>query len=523
MLLNGRIYTMNPELPIAEAVAIIDSKIVAVGKSSDVENLSRRNFQVIDLEGKTVIPGLIDCHTHFLSFAYSLHRVNLQGFSSFEKLLSAVRSFSRKLKPDEWLVGDGWDKNILGDQSLFTKETLDNLWPEAPALLQSKDHHLLWVNSKTLKAAGIDENTDDPPGGRIERDPLNREATGLLKENACNLVWDRVPSLPTTTSERLLREAMKIANSYGLTGIHDFEGQRAFDLFRQMAADNELTLRVAYWIPDGDLDSAMNLGTRSGFGDEAVRFGGVKLYCDGTLGSQTASMFEPYEGSADNCGICVTPQEQLTEIARKASQAGISVAIHAIGDKAVHQALNAIEASAPENIKENRLRHRIEHIQLLHSPDVERFKKLRVIASVQPVHAPSDRDVAEKYWGKRCKLAYAYQTLRKSGAQVVFGSDVPIETLNPWSGIYAAVTRKKTNEDESWYPKEKLGLAEAVSAYTRWASYASYEENVKGSIQIGKLGDMVILSQDVFEIEPERLPETKAECTILGGKIAFQA
>ncbi len=523
MLLNGNIYTMNPQLPRAEAVAVRDSRIIAVDKNSEVDNLGRKNFKVINLEGKTVIPGLTDCHAHFLSFAYSLKRVNLEGISSFDQVLSVIKSFSGKLKPGEWLVGGGWDKNILGDESIFTKEILDQVWLESPAVLQSKDHHLLWLNSKALKVAGIDKTTQNPPGGIIERDSVTREPAGILKENACNLVWEKVPSPSTATSRELVKEALKIANRHGLTGIHDLEDQEAFTLFQQLLQDGNLSLRICFWIPDQNLDSAIGLGIRSGFGNENLRFGGVKLFSDGTLGSQTALMFEPYEASKDNFGIEVTSQAELTQMVEKASRAGMGVAIHSIGDKGVHQALNAIEGSVRQNIGENRLRHRIEHTQLLHPQDVKRFGKLGVIASVQPVHAPSDIKIAEKYWGKRCRLAYAYHTLLKSGAKVVFGSDVPIETLNPWKGIHAAVTRKRIGGKESWYPEEKVSVAEVVFAYTQGASYASYEENLKGSIQVGKLADMVILSQDIFQINPEEIPATKVECTILGGKIIFEA
>ena len=521
MLLNGKIYTMDPKLPQAEAVAIRDHKIIAVGKNADVENLGRANFQVLNLEGKTVIPGLIDGHTHFLSFAYRLRKANLEGISSFDEILSVIDDFCRKLKPGEWVVGDGWDKNLLGNESVFTKERLDEICPQNPVALQSKDHHILWVNSIALELAGVDRYSEDSPGGRIEKDLRTKEPTGILKENAIGLVWDKVPSLSTQVCKELFGKALKIANSYGLTGIQNFEDQEAFHLFQGFWLDESLTLRVCCWIPEEDLDSAICLGLGSSFGNEYLRFGGVKIYCDGTLGSQTALMFEPYEGSNDNFGIEVTSLEELTEITQKASYAGISVSIHAIGDKGVHNALNAIESSVQSSGAENRLRHRIEHIQLLHPKDVERFRKLNIIASVQPVHAPSDRQVAEKYWGSRCNRAYPYKTLLSTGTHLTFGSDAPIESLNPLIGIYAAVLRKKVSEKESWNPKEKVSVAEAVHAYTQGASYASYEENIKGSIRVGKLGDLVILSQDIFEIEPERIYDTKVEYTILGGKIVY--
>jgi predicted amidohydrolase YtcJ len=522
MLLNGNIHTMNPWHPKAEAVAIKGSKIIAIGRNSEVENLGRKNFKVMNLEGKTVIPGLIDCHTHFLSFAHGRRRVNLHKISSFARVLSTIKSFSERLRSDEWLVGGGWDKNILGDESIFTRDVLDNIWSETPVVLQSKDHHVLWVNSKALKVVGISPSTSDPPGGKIERDPKG-EPIGILKENACNLVWEKIPSPSTEISMGLLKEAQRIANSYGLTGIQNHDDPGAFELFQKLQAKGELTLRASFWIPIQDMDSAITKGLNSGFGNEFVRFAGVKMYADGSLGSQTALMFEPFEGSDNNLGIEATSQEELTVNSIKACRAGMGVAIHAIGDRAVHQSLNAIEESTKQTCVEGRLRHRIEHIQLARPQDVERFNQLGVIASVQPVHAPADIDIAERYWGKRSKFAYAFKSLIDSGARVVFGSDAPIETLNPWMGIHAAVTRHRIGEKESWHPEQRVTVADAVLAYTRGASYASYEENLKGSIEVGKLADMVILSQDILKIDPEEIPETKVECTILGGKIVFEA
>jgi predicted amidohydrolase YtcJ len=523
MLLNGSVYTMNPQLSKAEAVAVRDSKIVAVGRNSDVENLGKRNFRVIDLEGKTVLPGLTDCHTHILSFAQGLGRVDLHGIDSAEEILSAIESFSRRLKPDEWFLGAGWDKNIIEDQSIFSRQTLDKIWPHSPAALQSKDQHVLWVNSKALEFAGIKKTANDPRGGKIEKDRNTGEPTGILKEKACNLVWDKLPPRTTSTSEKLLKEAMQIANSYGLTGVQNHDDPDAFELFRKLQSDGALTLRAAFWIPIDRLDSAISLGLTSGSGNDFVRFGGVKMYADGSLGSQTALMFESFEGCEDNLGVEATPQEELAENSIKASRAKMSVAIHAIGDRAVHQSLNAIEETMRQNPGQTGLRHRIEHVQLLHPDDIGRFQKIGVIASVQPVHAPADIDIAEKYWGKRSRFAYAFKSLLDSGAKVVFGSDAPIETINPWMGIHAAVCRKRLGDQESWHPEEKVSIFDAISGFTRWSSYASYEEGLKGSIEVGKLADMIVLSRDVFKIRLEEIPNTKVECTILGGRIVHQA
>jgi len=515
MLLNGKIYTMNPKQSRAFAVAVRDSKIIAVGKTSDVENLGKRNFKVINLQRKTVLPGFVDCHTHFFSFALSLGQVNLDQINSFDQILSEIKTFAKRLKPKEWLLGRGWDKNILKRGATFNKEILDKICTENPVALRSKDHHLLWVNSLALKLAGIDQYKENPPGGEIERDPISHKPTGILKENACNLVWEKIQPPSSQQCKRLLAEAMKKANRLGLTGIHDFEEQKAVFFFQQFLKDGELSLRVCFWISKENLNSAINLGLQSGFGSENLKFGGVKFYSDGALGSQTALMFEPYENSEDNFGIEVTSQQELTEWVKKASQAGISVAIHAIGDKGVHQALNTIEHTKNKN-----LRHRIEHIQLLHPQDLERFRKLGVIASVQPYHAPSDRDIADKYWGKREGFCYPYKSLLNQKTRLVFGSDLPIETMDPLKIIYAAVTRRKeTERRRAWYPQERLSVKEAVFAYTKGASYASYEEKIKGSIEIGKLGDMVVLSKNIFEINPEEILQTRVEYTIVGGKI----
>lgn len=522
MLLNGKIYTMNPKQPKAEAVAVKDSKVIAVGKTSDVENLGKRNFKVINLQGKTVVPGFIDCHTHFFSFALSLNQVNLDLITSFDQIISQIKTFAKKLRPKEWLLGRGWDKNILRKRGSFTKEVLDKICPQNPVALRSKDHHLLWVNSLALKLAGINKYKEDPSGGKIDRDHISGEPTGLLKENACELVWKKIRSPSPEKSKRLLAEAMKLANSFGLTGIHNLEEQKPVFFFQQFLSagsrgkDEELSLRVCFWISKEDLDCAISLGLRSGFGSENLRFGGVKLYSDGALGSQTALMFEPYENSRDNFGIEVTSQEELTQWVKKASQAGINVSIHSIGDKGVHQALNAIERST----QDKNLRHRIEHAQLICPQDMERFSKLGVIASVQPYHATSDQDVVEAYWGKREGFRYSYKSLLNNQTKLVFGSDAPIETMDALRIIRAAVTRKKEGERRrAWYPQECLSVPEAVFAYTQGASYASYEEKIKGSIEIGKLADMVVLSKDIFEKNPEEILDTKVESTILGGKL----
>jgi predicted amidohydrolase YtcJ len=515
IFVNGNIYTLEKDNPKVSALAIWNRKILAVGDDFFIKKLKNRNSEIIDLKGKTVIPAFCDCHTHFLNFALDFESVDLTKVKTYPEGLNKIREKIKKLKPGEWVLGKGWDKNIWG--VMPQKDDLDKISPKNPVALYSKDQHFYWVNSLTLDLAKIDKNSPDPFGGKIDKDNLTGEPTGILKENACDLIKPFFPEETFENLQRFFKKAVKIAYSYGVTSIHNFEGEKRFRFLQKLQQKEKLPLRILESIPKEKIQEAIDLGICTGFGDEYFRVGGIKLYADGTLGLQTALLFKPYENS-DNFGMEVTSQEELNFWVKKANENNLSVAVHSIGDKAVNQVLNAIENVKTKN---SFLRNRIEHCQLVQENDFKRFKEFGVIASVQPIHCPADIKNAEKYWGKRCKNAYAYKTFLQNKVNLCFGSDVPIEGLNPLQGIYAAVQRKNPEDEKSWYPKQKLSIKQAIEGFTKGAAFASYEEKIKGTLKVGKLADFVILSEDIFKIKPENILDCKVLATAFDGEVVF--
>lgn len=512
---NGNIYTLDKKRPYAEAIAIQGNRIMALDEG--MKNLNQKSFKKINLRGKTVLPGFIDSHTHFMAFAKSLNLLDLDECKSLEETIKKLQSFAKKKNEGEWIFARRWNINLWKKQILPDKRILDKISVSNPIVIFSKDGHSLWVNSKVLEIAQIDESTLDPSGGRIERYYNSSEPTGILKEKACDLVFKIIKEPEERVLAQLLKEAFELAHQKGIVGIHDCEDEKALELFESFQKKQELFLRVFMMIPQKNLNDAIQNGFKTGLGNEYLRIGGVKIFADGALGSRTALMFKPYNLEPENLGVEVNAQKDLLESVKKASKNQLSVAIHAIGDKANHQALNAIE----EENHNKKLRHRIEHAQVLDPTDIKRFAQLDIIASMQPIHCPSDRDMAEKYWGKRSQRAYAFKTLLDYGTKLAFGSDLPLYDFDPLRGIYSAVTRKKGNQDSSWNPKQKISVLQAVQAYTKGAAYASYEENFKGSLESGKLADLVVLSRDIFKIAPDEILKTKVLATLWDGKIVY--
>lgn len=520
LLLNGKIYTMDRALPRAQAVAIEGGRILAVGSNEEVRAQARGGgWESLDLEGKAVVPGLIDCHVHFLDFALGLKRLDFKGVDSLEGALELVRERAQKCRPGEWITGFGWDHH-LWQRGFPRKEDLDRVAPENPVALTRKDGHLMWVNSLALERAGIDERTPDSPGGEIERD--EQGPTGILKERALKLIEEILPPSSPQSRQEALREAIDKAQQFGLAGIHDCEGSEALADFQSLLAQGELGVRVYMMIPQENLEKAISLGLKTGFGNDYLRLGDLKLFADGSLGSQTAHMLEPFYGQPDNFGIPVLSQDELQDIVGRASEAEIACAVHAIGDAANRKVLDIFAQLRPKVRGE--LRHRIEHAQLLHPDDIHRFKQLGIIASMQPIHATSDMVMADRYWRERARYSYAWRSLLDSGARLAFGSDCPVESLDPLLGIHAAVTRQRASGEPEggWYPQERLTVAEAVHAYTLGAAYASGEERAKGSIAPGKLADLVVLSRDIFEIPPGEILETEVVYTIFDGRVVYE-
>lgn len=528
LFLNGHIYTLDDARPRVEAVAASGGRIVARGNSGDLRD-AFPGFERIDLAGRTVLPGFTDAHIHLPSYGLSLSRVELRGAQSLREAVEKVRAAAQQVRHGEWLRGRGWDKNLWPEDRFPTCGDLDPVVPAVPVLLSSKDGHLLWVNSAALRLAGIDRTTPDPPGGEIVRDRRG-DPTGVLKETANDLIWRVLPMEGPEQIEDGIRAAVNAMHRLGITSVHNFvgtaslEGAPAFRIFQQLNEGGALPLRVWTTIPESALQDAVATGLRTGFGDEWLRVGPVKIFADGTLGSQTAAMLEPFEGQPGNAGIAVHTREELVDLVRRAVDGGFWCAIHAIGDRANRWVLDAFEASL-DATRALGARHRIEHVQLIHPDDLPRLQRLGVIASMQPVHATVDREIADRYWGRRSRTAYAWRSLLRAGTALAFGSDAPVETPDVFRGLYAAVTRKRAEEPHvpSWYPNEALEIEEAVAAYTTGAAYAAGLEAVQGRLAEGYYADFIAVDRDFFAAAPEELLATRVMMTFVGGTVVYSA
>ncbi len=525
VLFNGRIHTMDASRPYASAVAIAGNRILALGKDDEVRPLLRPGSLQVDLRGRAVIPGLIDAHVHFGWYSLSRYQghVDLDNAATKAEAIARVAEAARDRSEGSWLRGAGWNRNAWPDRSFPTAADLDAVVSHVAVALEDKSHHATWANSHALALAGVTAATEDPPGGQIVRDEAG-QPTGMLLETAAELVHAAIPEPDVETMVEALRQGPAEAQRLGLTGIHDPGHATVLSAFQVLWARGEMGLRALVHIPTEGLAAAAALGLRSGLGDEYLRIGGVKIFADGALGPQTAHMLAPYEGTADKYGIPTHSATELHDLVRRAQEAGLSVAVHAIGDAANRAVLDAIEASQPES-PTSPLPNRIEHVQLLHPDDAARFAQLGVLASMQPIHATSDMEMADRYWGRRSDWAYAWRSVLDDGAKLAFGSDCPIETLDPLAGIHAAVTRRRADGDpgpEGWIPAQRLSVSEAVHAYTLGAAHASGEVYLKGSLVPGKLADLVVLSHDIFQIEPMAILDARVEMTVFDGRIVYR-
>ena len=534
ILTNGRVHTMDAARPRAEAVAVTGNRILAMGRAADITPLRGPQTQVIDLGGRTLLPAFADSHVHFVKYALARQRMALSATRSAEEVATIVAQRAASTPPGHWLRGSGWDRNVWRDTTLPTKTLLDAAAPDRPVALDSKDLHSLWVNSPALAQAGITAATPDPPGGVIVRDPHTGEPTGILLERACKLVSRVYPPPTLETCAEAIRATIPLAWAAGITSIHqmgDAPDGRAFRAFQLLNQRGELGLRVLTYLPRENLDAAIAVGLRSGFGDRRLRIGGVKLFADGSLGSHTAWMLEPFQDEPHNRGVGWLEPEELQELVRQASCAGLSVAVHALGDRANREVIEAIAAarravqdSAPSASSAD-LRHRIEHVQLLHPDDIPRLARYRIIASMQPTHCPADMAMADLHWGEpRCASAYAWRSLLDAGVVLAFGSDAPVESLDVLPGIHAAVTRRRADGSPGpggWHPEQRLRVAEAVHGYTLGAAYAAGEERWRGSITPGKLADLVVLSDDIFASEPMDILAARVAITIFDGRLVY--
>ncbi|KPV65007.1 MAG: imidazolonepropionase [Candidatus Bathyarchaeota archaeon BA1] len=514
VLKNGNILTMNLAQPQAQAVALQGEKIVKVGTDADMELWIGKNTKVIDLQGRTVVPGFIDTHVHIMGFGRSLTAIDFRGVTSIEEVKRRLKMRVQETPTGKWILGRGWDQDHFVEKRYPTRWDLDEVAPNNPVVFARVCGHVCVVNSKVLGLAGITRETAHPPGGQIDKDSKTGEPTGILRENAMDLVWRLVPEPSEEEFMEICGLACQRAVEAGLTSLHWIIYSTAeVRVIQRLRAQNRLPLRVYIIIPVEHLGHLIDLGLRTGFGDDMVRIGSVKIVSDGSLGARTAALHEPYNDEPTTRGMRLYTQEELDAFVLKAHKAGLQLAIHAIGDQAMDMTLTSYEKALREAPMENH-RHRIEHASVLNEELIRRMKKLGVVAAVQPHFIISDFWVVNRVGPKRGRWVYPFKTLLREGIRIGGGSDYPVEPISPLLGIWAAVARES-------FPEERITVDDAIRIYTINAAYASFEEHIKGSIEAGKLADIVVLSHDPREVPPNKIKDIRVEMTIVGGRVVY--
>jgi hypothetical protein len=502
--------------PWAEALAIAGEKVIALDQAA-LAWRGAPDVVVEDLDGAFVMPSITDAHVHLMWYARSLRELHLRDLSRAE-LLDQVRRQAEARSPGEWITGRGWDQNIWDDSSFPTAVELDGVAPRHPVALRAKNGHALVANTVAMEAAGVNRQTPDPVHGEIVRNAQG-DPTGIFLESAIGLITQAKPAPSLDTLVDLLDEAQDHLLAVGITGVHDVDGPPAFEAMQELKRQGRLRVRIVKYIRRETLEAAIEAGLRSGFGDDKLVLGGLKLYADGALGARTAAMFSAYEHEPDNVGILTLDPDELQAVARRAADHGLQMAIHAIGDRAnklVVDMLTSVRDIDPT------LRHRVEHVQLITPEDQKRLARGDFIASMQPTHAIHDMDMADRYWGERSRHAYAWRSLQEAGATLAFGSDAPIEVFDPFLGLYAAVTRQSevdgTPGPDGWYPEQRLTLFEALRAFTWGAAYAAGLEDRLGLLVPGYYADLAVLDRDIFSVPPTQLLETQVKRVMVAGE-----
>lgn len=533
---NGVIYTMDPETPRVEAMAIADGQIVAVGTADEIGARFAGSQTVIeDLGGRAVIPGLIDAHAHVIGLGFALRTLDLRGTSSAEEIADMVHAVSQTRAADEWITGRGWDQNDWSVQEFPTRQLLDQVaHPSQPVYLTRVDGHAAWVNTQALELAGVTADTPDPDGGKIVRDD-DGQPTGVLVDNAMALVFGEIPAPDDAEFAARLEAAQNHLLSLGVTGVHTMgAGRASVEAYHAWARAGRLKPRIVVYLDGWDkeiLDWLRQRGGAAAFEDAHFRVAGVKLYADGALGSRGAALLEPYSDDPGNEGLLRTPPDTLAAELTRVVGVGLQPAIHAIGDRGNRVALAAIAAAfgvhPPDHGDVDLVwkRPRIEHAQVVALADIDRFVDLGVIASMQPTHATSDMYWAEDRVGPgRIGGAYAWRKLRRAGVHIACGSDFPVESANPFYGLYAAVTRQDREgwPEGGWYPEERMTRAEALACFTRDAAYAAGMEAEVGTLSPGKWADYLVLDRDFMLIPEGDLWRVEVLRTVIGGEVVHE-
>jgi predicted amidohydrolase YtcJ len=524
---NAKILTMDSRYPRAEALAARGEWIVAVGTVADVRKYVGPQTKIIDANGRLVVPGFNDSHAHFSGGSAGLRALNLYGVATLAEVQRLVAERVAKAKPGEWITGSGYDHTLWGTR-WPTKDDLDQVAPNNPVVLTRASGHSSWVNSLALKLGGVTKDTPNPAAGEVQKDPKTGEPTGILLESASGLV--RVQRAQLSADERRQRArddllaGFRFAAELGLTSVQSSSSLEELEMLRDLHKEGKLTLRFDGWLPLAQAQTLADQGIRSGQGDLWVRVGFLKGFIDGTLGDGTAAMFEAFDDRADFHGLPRMTQEQLDSAVFLADRLGFQVGFHAIGDKGVHMVLDAYEKAALRNGTHG-MRHRIEHAQIIKPDDLSRFGQLGVVASMQQTHATTDMRFAETRIGlERSKTAYAWRSILDAGGMLAFGTDWSVEPLDPMRGVFSSYTRtniQRMEPKEGWFPEQKLTMWESIYYYTHGSAYAEHLENVKGALAVGRLADLVVLDHDLFTIPADQILQTKADYTVVGGRVVW--
>jgi hypothetical protein len=541
VVVNARIYTLNKSQPWAEAIAIRGNKILAVGRAQEISPMRDGHTKVIDAGGRLILPGFVDSHIHMLEGSINAQWMVIEPSQSLSGLQEQLKAYAAAHPKKNWILGRGWSYPMFGAAAIPDKKYLDEVLRDRPVYLEAFDGHTFWANSKALQLAGITRQTPDPAGGVIGHDPQTGEPNGVIKEDAADALIERAIPTPTP-DERLsaIRYGLKEATRVGLVRVHCAgnlgESESDWDnaeLYDQLRRAGELTVRMylAYYMPppalnDEEIEQLERVRRR--YHDEWISTGAVKFFLDGVIESHTAAMLAPYADDPRQSGELLWDPASYKKAVAELDQHGFQIFTHAIGDRAIHMALDAYENAEKTNHTTD-ARHRIEHIEDASAADIPRFGQLGVIASFQPLHAYPDEDTL-KVWVRnvgpeRAQRAWAWHSIETSGGRLAFGSDWPVVTQNPWPGVQNAVTRQteEGNPPDGFLPQERISLEEAIKAYTLGAAYAGHRERTEGSLEPGKVADLIVLSQDVFKIEPAEIGKTEVLLTMVGGKVVYQS
>lgn len=535
LFFNGNIITMDKNQPYVDSIVVEKDKFTFAGEYNDAVKLIDDNDEKIDLKGKTVIPGFNDSHVHLLNYGYSLTKIDCNGIKSIEEIIEKSKKYicENQIEPDKWVSGRGWNQTHFKEGRYPNRYDLDQISTTHPMVFTRICEHVVVANSLALKKANIDRNTENPIGGEIEKDE-NGEPTGVLKENARYLIYSKIPDASIEEIKAMLVKGANKAISYGLTSLQtdDFETfssknwRKILKAYEELIEEKRLPIRIyeQCLLPDVNrLKEFLSEGYKTGNGNENFKIGPLKLLTDGSLGMKTAYLDEPYSDEADSRGINVFTQEKLDELSSTAVQGGMNLVFHAIGDGAINMCLKSFEKAKKINSAKD-TRFGLIHIQILSEDIIKKFKELDVVAYMEPICINTDLYIAESRVGKkRMKTSYVYKRLCNEGLNICISSDCPVDSLNPMDSIYVATNRKDYNgyPNEGWIMEEALTVEEALYGLTMGGAYASYEENIKGSIEKGKLADFVIISDDIMSINKEKIKDIKIEATYLGGKKVY--